>query len=47
MNRTEPPDAIPREVYLRTGDSPFERIEDVINREEMEVLLGRYKRVAG
>ena len=29
-NRTTPPDAILREVYLRSGDKPFARIEDVI-----------------
>src|SRR5205823_14311640 len=28
MNRTNPPDAILREVWKRTGDKPFKRIED-------------------
>jgi 2-polyprenyl-6-methoxyphenol hydroxylase-like FAD-dependent oxidoreductase len=46
-NRTNPPDAILREVYLRTGDRPFERIEDVIPREELVALSDSYKRVAG
>ena len=32
MNRRNPPDAILREVYERTGDKPFARIEDVISR---------------
>jgi hypothetical protein len=32
-NRANPPDAILREVYLRTGDKPFARIEDVISAE--------------
>ena len=31
MNRSNPPDAILREVYERTGDQPFDRIEDVIS----------------
>ena len=47
MNRTNPPDAIMREVFLRTGDTPFDRIEDVISREEIVALLDRYKKVAG
>lgn len=46
-NRSNPPDAILREVYLRTGDRPFARIEDVISREEMLAITGAYKRVAG
>jgi 5-methylphenazine-1-carboxylate 1-monooxygenase len=46
-NRTNPPDAILREVYLRTGDRPFDRIEDVISHEEMLAITGGYKRVAG
>jgi 2-polyprenyl-6-methoxyphenol hydroxylase-like FAD-dependent oxidoreductase len=47
MNRENPPDAILREVYLRTGDRPFARIEDVIAREELEAISESYKRVAG
>jgi 5-methylphenazine-1-carboxylate 1-monooxygenase len=46
-NRKNPPDAILREVYLRTGDKPFGRIEDVMSREEMLAITGSYKRVAG
>jgi 2-polyprenyl-6-methoxyphenol hydroxylase-like FAD-dependent oxidoreductase len=46
-NRRNPPDAIIREVVERTGDRPFERIEDVISREELERMSERYKRVAG
>jgi 2-polyprenyl-6-methoxyphenol hydroxylase-like FAD-dependent oxidoreductase len=46
-NRVNPPDAILREVYLRTGDRPFEHIEDVIPREELVALSDSYKRVAG
>ena len=47
MNRANPPDAILREVHRRTGDRPFERIEDVIGRDELEALSENYKRVAG
>jgi 2-polyprenyl-6-methoxyphenol hydroxylase-like FAD-dependent oxidoreductase len=47
MNRLSPPDAIIREVHERTGDQPFERIEDVISPAELTNLLERYKRVAG
>jgi 2-polyprenyl-6-methoxyphenol hydroxylase-like FAD-dependent oxidoreductase len=47
MNRKDPPDAILREVHQRTGDKPFERIEDVVPREELAEILETYKRVAG
>jgi hypothetical protein len=47
QNRRNPPDAILREVYERTGDKPFERIEDVISRDELVALTDAYKRVAG
>jgi 2-polyprenyl-6-methoxyphenol hydroxylase-like FAD-dependent oxidoreductase len=47
MNRQNPPDAILREVYLRTGDKPFKNIDDVISREEMIALTHGYARVAG
>jgi 5-methylphenazine-1-carboxylate 1-monooxygenase len=47
MNRSNPPDAILREVHVRTGDRPFERIEDVISRAELRAITDRYKQVAG
>ena len=47
MNRANPPDAILREVYLRTGDKPFGKIEDVISLEELRALSDGYKRVSG
>jgi 2-polyprenyl-6-methoxyphenol hydroxylase-like FAD-dependent oxidoreductase len=47
MNRSSPPDAILREVYLRTGDKPFARIEDVISENELRELSDGYKRVSG
>ena len=46
-NRKNPPDAILREVYLRTGDRPFARIEDVIAHGELVALSDGYKRVSG
>ncbi|HEV7876699.1 flavin-dependent oxidoreductase [Bradyrhizobium sp.] len=46
-NRTNPPDAILREVFQRTGDQPFGVIEDVISRDELVALSEGYKRIAG
>ena len=46
-NRSNPPDAILREVFLRTGDKPFQRIEDVISAQELATISDGYKRVAG
>ncbi|HZA49899.1 MAG TPA: flavin-dependent oxidoreductase [Myxococcaceae bacterium] len=46
-NRSTPPDVILREIYLRTGDKPFDRIEDVISEEELRALSDNYKQVAG
>ena len=47
MNRRNPPDAILREVFERTGDKPFARVEDVISEHELVALSEGYKRVAG
>jgi 2-polyprenyl-6-methoxyphenol hydroxylase-like FAD-dependent oxidoreductase len=46
-NRADPPDAILREVYLRSGDRPFARIDDVITQDELRAMSERYKRIAG
>jgi 2-polyprenyl-6-methoxyphenol hydroxylase-like FAD-dependent oxidoreductase len=46
-NRRNPPDAILREIYERTGDRPFERIDAVISPEELRAITDRYKSVAG
>ena len=46
-NRTNPPDAILREVFQRTQDRPFETIDDVISRDELVALSEGYKRIAG
>jgi 5-methylphenazine-1-carboxylate 1-monooxygenase len=46
-NRTNPPDAILREVFQRTHDRPFGQIDDVISRDELVALSEGYKRIAG
>ena len=46
-NRSNPPDAILREVYRRTGDKPFDDIDKVISRAELVAISDGYKRVAG
>ena len=46
-NRVNPPDAIIREVFERTGDKPFARIEDVISHAELTAITDGYKRIAG
>ena len=46
-NRNDPPDAILREVWNRSGGKPFAKIEDVMPTEELQGILDRYKKVAG
>lgn len=46
-NRTDPPDAILREVWKRSGGKRFDRIEDVISAAELQEMSDRYKKVAG
>lgn len=46
-NRSNPPDAILREVFERTGDRPFAHIDDVISARELAALSEGYKRIAG
>jgi 2-polyprenyl-6-methoxyphenol hydroxylase-like FAD-dependent oxidoreductase len=46
-NRTNPPDAILREVFQRTHDKPFAAIDDIISRDELVALSEGYKRIAG
>jgi 5-methylphenazine-1-carboxylate 1-monooxygenase len=46
-NRTNPPDAILREVFQRTNDTPFASIDDVISHDELVALSEGYKRIAG
>lgn len=47
MNRANPPDAILREVHVRSGGKPFNHINDVMSEAEMTEISARYKRVAG
>ena len=46
-NRTNPPDAILREVWERTGDRPFNDINDVISPEELAKISQKYQTIAG
>jgi len=46
-NRSDPPDAILREVWQRSGGRRFARIEDVISTAELAAISDRYKKVAG
>jgi 2-polyprenyl-6-methoxyphenol hydroxylase-like FAD-dependent oxidoreductase len=46
-NRVNPPDALLREVYERTGDRPFERVEDVISAGEIAAMMAAYRAIAG
>ena len=46
-NRTNPPDAILREVFQRTNDRPFKAIGDVISHDELVALSDSYKQIAG
>jgi 2-polyprenyl-6-methoxyphenol hydroxylase-like FAD-dependent oxidoreductase len=47
LNRSNPPDAILREVRERSGDRPFERVDDVITRAELNAITDRYRQVSG
>jgi 2-polyprenyl-6-methoxyphenol hydroxylase-like FAD-dependent oxidoreductase len=47
MNRQDPPDAILREVYERSGDRPFDKVTDVISQAELQAIADNYKAVAG
>jgi 2-polyprenyl-6-methoxyphenol hydroxylase-like FAD-dependent oxidoreductase len=46
-NRVAPPDIVLKEVYERTGDKPFDNIDEVISRTELAELQDAYKRIAG
>jgi 2-polyprenyl-6-methoxyphenol hydroxylase-like FAD-dependent oxidoreductase len=46
-NRVNPPDAILRLIYERTGDKPFASIGEVASREELAAITDAYKKVAG
>ena len=46
-NRTVPPDAILKEIYDRTGDKPFQEIDEIIGHDELESIANNYKTIAG
>lgn len=46
-NRRNPPDALLRKVYERTGDRPFGRISDVISDAEIAEMMSAYRDAAG
>lgn len=46
-NRTTPPDVILKLVHERSGDRPFERLEDLVSPEELATISNNYKKVAG
>ncbi len=46
-NRTTPPDVILKIIHERSGDKPFDRIEDIIDPAELIAISNRYKAVAG
>ncbi|MPZ74302.1 MAG: FAD-binding protein [Nitriliruptorales bacterium] len=46
-NRVEPPDVILQEVCTRSGDQPFDRLEDVISEAELKALSEGYKDLTG
>lgn len=47
MNRANPPDAIIREVFERTGDKPFDNIDDVISADEIAAIAENYRKAVG
>lgn len=47
MNRANPPDAILREVHVRSHGRPFTDIDDVMAPGEIKAISDRYKAVAG
>jgi 2-polyprenyl-6-methoxyphenol hydroxylase-like FAD-dependent oxidoreductase len=46
-NRSAPPDRLIQLVVDRTGNRPFDRLEDVISVDELREVLDSYKRVSG
>jgi 2-polyprenyl-6-methoxyphenol hydroxylase-like FAD-dependent oxidoreductase len=46
-NRTTPPDFLIETVERRTGPRPFDRLEDVIDEEEIREILDGYKALTG
>lgn len=47
MNRKAPPDKILQVVHERTNGARFDRIEEVVSKEELADIVNQYKAVAG
>lgn len=47
INRSNPPDAILREVFERSGGKRFDSIDEVVPVAELQAISDNYKRVAG
>jgi len=45
LNRANPPDAILREVYERSGDRPFTKLDDIITQPELAAITDRYRKL--
>jgi len=46
-NRIAPPDIILKEIVERSGDRPFDNIDDVISQAELAAFQARYREIAG
>jgi 5-methylphenazine-1-carboxylate 1-monooxygenase len=47
QNRSAPPNVIVDTVEQRTGGQRFDKLEDVISRDELQAIFERYQKVAG
>jgi 2-polyprenyl-6-methoxyphenol hydroxylase-like FAD-dependent oxidoreductase len=47
QNRIAPPNLLVDLVEQRTGDKPFERLEDVVSQNEMKAIMENYQKTAG
>ena len=47
QNRSAPPNVIVDTVEQRTGNKPFDKLEDVISQDELRDIFERYQKVAG
>ena len=46
-NRSNPPDTILREVFVRSGGRRFEKLDEIVTQQELQAISDHYKRVAG
>ena len=47
QNRTAPPNVIVDTVEQRSGDRRFDKLEDIISKDELRAIFERYQKVAG